>query len=349
MDYQSWLIYTLFMIVSCTLAFQAERKDYNIIWVSLTYLVVTGFWAIRYQIGFDYVGYMDIFTAVKYNRFTFVESGYYYLNKLFSFSKYGYVYVIAISTIIIYLLLFKMLIYRKILTYGLFFSLGFQFQFMAANQMRQALVIAGFLYATRYIEEKRYWPYVFWLLGLMVFHSTAIFMLLAIPMSKIRLPKTIAIGLLMISFVLLQLGVFKTLGTTILRSVPFYEQYQTMEGRMQAEEVGFSIVMLFYFVVACMLILYRDTINYPTISNIYILGFIAYVMFFDFHLLNRMMQYFTMLNIILAAYLCKHSLNRGILLVIVTFFAYGLLSMKIPNLHGIQPYQTVFNKRLERI
>lgn len=349
MDYQSWLVYTLFMIVSCMLAFQAERKNYNIVWVGLTYLVVTGFWAIRYQIGHDYGGYMEIFREVKYTQSSYVEWGYYYLNRLFNFSRYGYVYVIGITTAIIYLLLFKMFVQRKILLYGLFFSLGFQFQFMAANQMRQALVIAGFLYAVRYIEEKRYWPYVLWLVGLMFFHFTAIFMLGAILMSKIRLPKIVALGLLVGSFILMQLGAFRALGSSILRSVPFYEQYQAMEGRMQAEELGFSIVMFFYFLVACMLVLYRDTINRPIISNIYILGFIAYVMFFDFHLLSRMMQYFTMLNIILASYLCKHSLNRGIVLIFMTFVAYNLLSAKVPQAHGIQPYQTVFCKRIDKI
>lgn len=338
------------MIVSCALAFQTERSNYNPVWVAITYLFVVGFWAVRYQIGFDYEGYVDIFASVKYDRFTYVEAGYYYLNKLFSFSAWGYVYVIGITTALIYFFLFRMLLERKILLFGLFFSLGFQFQFMAANQMRQALVVAGFLYAIRYVEQKRYWRYVFWILVLMFFHFTALFLLAVIPLSKIKLPKWLCFSTVIASFVLLQAGVFKTIGTMILRMLPFYEQYQNMEFRMQAEDVGFSIVMLFSLWVACYLSLFRDTINHPVLFNVYIIGFIAYVVFFEFHLLNRMMQYFIFLNIILTSELCKHSFKNGILLIITTFIAFNLLAAKTPNLHGIQPYRTLFEERwLEKV
>lgn len=337
-------------MISCILAFQTERSNYNPVWLTITYLCVVIFWAVRYQIGFDYEGYMDIFLSVKYDRFTFVELGYYYLNKLFSFSPHGYIYVIGLTTAMIYLFLFKMMVQRHILLYGLFFALGFQFQFLAANQMRQALVIAGFLYAIRYIELKQYWKYIIWMAVLMLFHFTAIFLLIVIPLSKIKLPKWACLTALFGAFILLQLGVFKTLGTIILQSMPFYEQYQNMAFRMQAEDTGFSIVMLFYLLVACYLILYRNTIDHPALFNVYIIGLTAYIMFFDFHLLNRMMQYFTFLNIILASLLCKHSFKNGILLIIITFVAFNLLSAKKPNLHGIQPYQTLFEQdQLEKI
>lgn len=349
MNFQDWLIYLTFMLLSCAFAFRAERSNYNPVWVAVTYLFIVGFWAVRYKIGFDYKGYMEIFASIKYGGYSYVEPGYYYLNKLFAFSSHGYVYVIGLTTALIYLFLFKMLLDRRILFYGIFFALSFQFQFLAANQIRQAVVIAGFLYVVRYIEQKKYWAYTIRILLLMLFHYSALFLLIAIPLSKIRLPKWCCFGALVGAFVLLRSGVLHFLGTAILQSLPFYEAYQNNLARMQAEDIGFSIVIVFYILVACYLIIYRDTIRLPALFNVYIIGFTLYILFVDFHLINRIMQYLIFLNVILASVLCKHNFRQGALLFIVTFLVFNLLAARDINQHGIHPYSTVFERQIDNI
>ena len=137
------------MVVSCLMAYKTERSNYNPVWLFSTYMFIVVFWSVRYGIGYDYGGYMEIYSAIKYDRLALVEPGYRFINWLFLSSETGYIGVMFVMAALSYFFLFRVFVRWKILFYGVFFSLAFQFQFMIASQMRQALVIAAFLYAFR--------------------------------------------------------------------------------------------------------------------------------------------------------------------------------------------------------
>ena len=107
MDYFSWLVYGIFMVIACALAYKTERENYDPVWLGITYLFVVVFWGIRYDIGFDYAGYRGIFSDIKYKDWSYVEPGFYFLNKLFVGSETGYIGVLAVSTALTYFFLFK--------------------------------------------------------------------------------------------------------------------------------------------------------------------------------------------------------------------------------------------------
>ena len=144
MDFESGLIYNVFIIIACGLAYWTERSGYRPLGLLLTFAFVVIFWAIRYDIGYDYKGYVTIFYLVKYGYPYDVELGYRWLNKCFTWSQTGYIGALGVMTILSYFFLFKMFIREKILTLGLFFSMAFLLQFMLANQVRQALVLVYF-------------------------------------------------------------------------------------------------------------------------------------------------------------------------------------------------------------
>lgn len=347
MDIFSWLIYTLFMVAMCALACQTERSGYNPLWLFATYVLVVGFWAIRYQIGFDYEGYMEIFSDIKHNRSSYVEPGYYLLNRLFSAYPSGYVGVMFVMAALIYFVLFKLFVRERILLYGLFFSLAFQFQFMIASQMRQALVIAVFLYALRFIEEKKYWRYILLMAAMMTMHTTAGFMVAALIMAKIRLPKPVWFLLIVGVYGLYLAGIFETLGTQLMTALPLYARYQSSM-RMEAGEVGFSIVMLFWIVMALCILYYSRIIDRPVLFNIYMCGIVLYIMFIEFHLLNRLMAYFTFINVLLVSILCKNNFRKGLPVALLAFVVFNLLTAKTPNYYGIQPYRTIFEEKIKK-
>lgn len=348
MDIQSTIIYTLFLIFSCLLARKAEASGYNPVWVFATYIFIVLFWSIRYRIGYDYIGYMRGFQMVRYGNHTMLEPAYYLINKIFSGSSVGYVGVFAVMSALCYYFLFKVFIRERILAYGVFFSLAFQLQFMASNQIRQCFVLIVFLCIVHLLEEKKPWQYIWWSLFLMLFHISSVFLLLAIFFSKIRFPRTVWFGLIVITYVAYLAGVFRTIGTTLMQLLPIYERYQDST-RMEAEQTGFSVVMLFWVVVALYLLLYEKVINRPVLFNIYMCSIVLYCAFFEYHLITRVVTYFTYLNVILAATLCKNRQRDGLVLIIVSILGYLLLCLKVPNLHGIQPYQTIFQEKIERL
>ncbi len=348
MDFQSTIIYTLFLIGCCLLARKTEVSNYNPVWTFTTYIFVVIFWSIRYKIGYDYNGYVFGFKLIRHDAHNMLEPAYYAINWIFKDSAIGYIGVFAVMSIICYYFLFKLFIRERILTYGLFFSLAFQLQFMAANQIRQCFVLIVFLNIVHLLEEKKIWTFVKWSLCLMLFHISAIFLLLAIPFSKVRFSRLFWCILLLGTYVVYLAGFFRLIGNKLMSLLPLYERYQNT-GRMEAEQTGFSIVMLFWIIVALYLLLYKRTIDRPVLFNIYFCGMIFYCAFFEYHLITRVMVYFTYLNVLLAGILCKRNQRDGLALIVISFIAYLLLCLKIPNLHGIQPYQTLFQEKIERV
>lgn len=348
MDIQSTIIYTLFMIFSCLLARKAETSEYNPVWVFATYVFIVLFWSIRYQIGYDYAGYVHGFLMVRYGAPTMLEPAYYLINWIFSGSPIGYVGVFTVMSVLCYYFLFKVFIREKILTYGVFFSLAFQLQFMASNQIRQCFVLIVFLCIVHLLEQRKIWQYVLWSLFLMVFHISSVFLLLAIVFSKIRFPRIVWFVLIIGTYMAYLAGVFRVIGTKLMQLIPLYDRYQG-SSRMEAEQTGFSIVMLFWVIIALYLLLYEKNINRPLLFNVYMCAIVLYCAFFEYHLITRVVTYFTYLNVILAAILCKNRQRDGVVLIIISFLAYLLLCLKVPNLHGIQPYQTIFQEHIERV
>ncbi|MEG2340930.1 MAG: EpsG family protein [Odoribacter sp.] len=345
MDIESGIIYNFFLIIACLLAFFTEKAHYNPLCLLLTYIFIVFFWAIRYKIGYDYEGYMEIFSDIKFGYNSYVEPGFGFLNKLFSFSPIGYVGVLSTMTAMSYFFLFKLFIREKILTYGIFFSMVFLLQFMLTNQVRQAFVLVYFLYIIHYLEEKKYLKYIFALLPMLLFHISAVFLMPFVFISKIRLNKIVWIILILSTYFMYLLGFFKEIGTKLMMIFPLYEGYK-MTDRMLAEDVGFSIVMFFGICVALYLLVFDKSINRPVLMTVFLTGIVLYNIFIEFHLIGRVVFYLTYVNVLLASSLCKNNKVNGLPLICITFLFFLLLSGKEPSYHGTLPYQTIFEKNI---
>lgn len=347
MDFESGLIYNVYIIIACGLAYWTERSGYHPLRLLLTYAFVVVFWAVRYKIGYDYVGYMTIFKDVRYDLSSYVEPGYWALNKLFSWSPIGYVGVIFVMTALSYFFLFKLFVRERILTLGLFFSMAFYLQFMLTNQVRQAFVLVYFLSVVHYLEESKYWKYILSLLPMLLFHTSVVFLFPLVFVTKLRLSKITWAILMLGTYIMYLSGCFREVGTKLLMVLPIYDRYK-FTSYMAAEDVGFSIVMLFELCVALFILFFSDTINRPVLLTIYLLGIVFYNVFVEYHLIGRVVFYLTYLNIILASVLIKKDGHNGVLLFGVTWFVMILLLGKEPTRHGNLPYQTIFEHPLDK-
>lgn len=346
MDIESGIIYNLFLFIACVMAFFTEGFRYNPFGLLLTYLFIVVFWSIRYKIGFDYEGYMDIFGDIKSGGRSYVEPGFWLLNKYFAYSPLGYIGVLTFMTALSYFFLFKLLIREQMLTFGIFFSMVFLLQFMLANQVRQGLVVVYLFSIFHFLEERKYFKYILCLLPALLFHYSAIFLIGLVPLVKIRLNKITWIVLLVSSYVLYLLGFFRSLGTFLLNHLPMYQHYQQTDW-MFAEEIGFSIVMLFTLFIALYLLIFNEDIKRPEMMVVFLTGVLLNNVFVEFHLLGRLLQYLTFFNVVLAAVLCKNNIRNGLPVMISCWLLFIFLAGKEPAKNGNLPYQTVFEKPLE--
>lgn len=342
MDFFSVIIYISYATLSVSTAYIAQRNKSKA-FVILSYLICISFWGLRKDIGFDYEGYVNIFKDIQYNGTSYVEYGYYCLNKIFSSVTEGQVFVLFFSTAITFGFLFIALIRYKILWQGLLYSLVFQYQFMAANQVRQGMAIAVFFSFMYLLGEKKYIKYAICVvLTAALIHTSAVFLLLAIPCSFVRIGKYKACIILTVIYLFYLLGLWTNLGFILFSQLPIPEAYThyLLTDRVFNEEIGFSIVQLFNILISYYIIWNKNVLP-QYIFMVFFLGILMYIVFIEYHLFFRISTYFLYANIICIALINKAYPDNTKIINIVSAIFYVLICCQASNMHGIIPYKTL--------
>ncbi|WP_196052073.1 EpsG family protein [Bacteroides clarus] len=347
MDFSSLVIYAIFMQLSVSLAFVSRYSTpkYHFLLVLVTYLLVVSFWALRHDIGFDYENYTYIFYEIKNGYSSYVEPAYYLLCRIFSRVDGGEYYVIGAMSMLTYTILFYFFLRKNILWQGLLFSLVFQFQFMAANQIRQALAICVFFLILPYIEKKQTLK---WGIGVgiiaLVCHTSAIFLFLLIPLCRINLSGKKWCFIISILYILYLEGVFRSLGNFLLLNLPLPENYQHFlaTDRVEAEVIGFSLVMLFNVAVA-LYVAWNYVTEEKRIFSLYMIGICLYIVFVEYHLLLRLSFYLFYINLYVVSSFCKEK-KSGRILVIISVIFFLFICAQSTNMHGVIPYKSLLAK-----
>lgn len=338
----SVIIYVMYGVISVGIAYTAQRNKSKGL-VLLSYLICVFFWGVRKDIGFDYVGYVTIFKDIQYNSSSYVELGYFFLNKMFISFYDGHVYVLFLSSAITFGFLFYALCKYKILWQGLLYSLVFQFQFMAANQVRQAMAIAIFLSFVHLLQHKRYIQYsICVLLTAFLVHTSAMILIIGIPLSFVRINRYVACILVIIVYIAYLKGVWSSFGYLLFTILPIPEVYMNylLTDRVFGENVGFSIVQMFNVGMG-IYILWNKTSVPNSIAMIYFFGLLAYIIFVEYHLFFRMSHYLSYLNIIAISIICKRYPKRTQIVSFISAMFYLLICCQSTNMHGIIPYQSI--------
>lgn len=226
---------------------------------------------------------------------------------------------------------------------GILFSVVFQFQFMAANQISQAISISIFLSFFHLLLERKYTTYIICVLLItFLIHYSSIFLLLAIPISLIKINRWLACICLILVYVAYLAGIWKNLGNILLTTLPIPETYVHLlsSGKLQPENVGFSIVQLFN-VAMCLYAIWNKRFIDNSLSMVYFCGIILYIIFIEYHLFLRISTYFLYTDILAISLLCRKRPQKGKIVVIISALFYIMICSQESNLHGVIPYDSV--------
>ncbi|MBO4985113.1 MAG: EpsG family protein [Bacteroides sp.] len=348
MSVYSFFIYTIFFSFSVFFAYISTHipNRNKPILIAFTYCFIVFFWSIRDDIGFDYANYVLIYKEINAGYSSHVEPLYYSLSRIFSNFEKGYLLTLSAMSALTYFFLFKAFVYKGILWQGILFSLCFQFQFMAANQVRQALAISVFIYLLKYIEQKKY---IIAILGIIVvvffIHTSAFFLLVIIPLSYIRIsPKKWSAIIIVLYFLYLK-GVFRNLGNILMTTLPLPENYQhfLLSERMEPEVIGFSLIMLFYVLISLYILYNENYIKEKSILTLYMFGVCMYILFIEYHLLLRLSFYLLYINMYIASIIHKNNRNRGEALLLSSVLFYLFICLQPTNMHGVIPFKCIFD------
>ena len=344
----TFFTYSIFGFISILLAYLSQvcnRYSHRVLLIIFAYILVVSFWSFRYGIGFDYDSYIFIYYEIKNGYSSYVEPAFYFISKLFSKISHGEYWVIASMSILTYLFLFYVLVKKNVLWLGLLFSLAFQYQFMAANQIRQALAISAFLCLLSLIERKQTLK---WCIGIvlitLLFHTSALFLFFLIPFCQIRISGKKWCLIISILYIAYLSGIFHQFGNLLLTTLPVTENYQHFisSDRINPEQIGFSLVMLFNVLVA-LYIAWNWQLNEKRIFTLYMIGICMYIVFIEYHLLLRLSFYLLYVNIYIASLFCEEQSKKGVWLILATIIFSLFNFAQSTNYHGVIPYRTLFS------
>lgn len=357
----TFIFYTVVFAGLYALARTGEKKNNQkyIIWAYILIFLLT---AIRYDTGNDYRGY---YTGLEYLSGYLFDGGkslsviwdnylylsgneptYFFFAYIFHWLPYPALFIIgAYSAISIYFF-YKAFDEYKIHSYAfiMFFATGFLFWYW--DLIRQSVAIAIFFFSLKYIRDGKLWKYVLVIVIAMLFHYSAVFLLLLYPLRYINLNRWIYVGVIMASVVVLFLGfsfdnVFDYIG-----NLPFYDTYENDKRIGQHYEgFGYKLRMTCYAMVAAVSVLKLGKED-GYLKGIITIGTVLLLMSQGNLLIDRIAVYVYYTVIIGFAYAMKNSSNiyaAACRLLIVALFVLQGKSIIDGSDRGCSPYKTVFS------
>nr|AXY99655.1 wzy [Proteus mirabilis] len=354
--YYSTLFFYITIYILCILInfLLKSNKKLSVFYLSL--FLATAF-GLRDYVGNDYEQYVNIYNHINiFNDYDKIELGYFYLNKLsyYIFGEQGYYFLFFICSFLTYYFIFSIAYQNNILTTSislLFFS---GFVFFSNNAIRQALVISIFIYNLKNLEKNHYKYLIITILSSTLIHFSALlFLILFLFPKKKNIPTIFLCILIPFIFTLYQFDIVNLIIKKIIIYIPKYgELYYNRVIEFESKEKGSGLVIIFYYMLLIYLIYNRNKIK-TQYSNIFIIGYILFLLAPQVEMWERIMIPFYYTNILFIPLIIKnikkkHSPNKilGYVFIILLSFLFIYQTIENKNKNGISPFNHLFLKQV---
>lgn len=338
-----FLIISMFLLGSSRMNF-SRREKYNHLWKShvvLSLLIFTLISALRYDVGVDYLFYLDNYQSLSdsfdiYDNGTF-ELGYNFIQKQFynlglhSSVLFGFLAFLQI-VLIYYTFKKEQFLYGCIsfvlITSGAFFTL--------MNEIRQSLVVCLFIYAVQFANKEGFIRYfLIAVLGYMFHTSALIFVPLYILLlldrdyfKSVRL-QLLIFGLVFAmgesSFIFDILRERNDLFNQIIAKDNYIDIYQRI-GVWEKEYVKgirfYLNVFIYVLLIVCSgkVKVYFKSENIIKYYNLFFVGSLAYLLTYNNTLFQRPFRYFMLFEIVIGGYTLFYFWKRKKILAFIYIF-----------------------------
>jgi hypothetical protein len=308
---------TLMGFLAVFFAFLARYRNMRY-GLTLSFLLIFLFLALRYQFGNDYNSYLGIFEEINsyasfnlFDKTIHVEPGWIVLCKLFKpLGFFAMVAVLALLNCIIYYRFIKSYLpvqYYWLAVFIYLFDPGFMLTH--ASAMRQSLTIAIFIFSIKYIFKKDAIRYILCIVIAWFFHSSALVLLpvyfLGLVNWKINKVTATIFFLLFLSLFVFSSSIMPYINQLVSVYFDQYEFYQ------DPGSVGSGLGIL-YVSITFLLILYFDRFQDKETSLLFKIGIISFIFIplsLLIQLIGRMGMYFKV-SLIIAYPLIQMNLHK---------------------------------------
>lgn len=350
------IIYVLSLLLTLILMSLAiknkDNKNYKILAILsvIPFLFISAF---RYDVGTDYFyryapNYVTIANGgnIKNLEFTFKI-----LIKICSFFTDSYVALFFVTSAIIIIPIFY-LIYKKskypLLSIILFIIGGFFFN--SLNLVRQYISIVIILCSHSYLLDKKYFKWLLCILLAALFHKSALIGLLLFFLKDKKYFKPQYI-LLFSTIIIVFDNYIKDLLVFFISLTPYSNYVNSIYAKSDIRE---TIIIANFIIYFAMLILYYYKEKEGKINqidtfymNVQSLAMILCLFSIQFNLLYRLVDYFSIFQIISIPYMIDLNKKYGAYVLIVIILLYGTSFYHLfikNNVNEVTPYCFVFDK-----
>lgn len=312
--------FSLYGIVVLFIACIAIDKKYELIYANIILILLIVFSGFREFVGIDYNNYVSIYNHSYYGS----EIGFKYLLDFFNYIGAAPQFFFLVFSVFTNFFVFNFICrYRNIISIAipiLIYLCVISFYLNSFNAVRQCLSVSIFLYATKYIQEGKFFRYSSAIILASFFsHASAIFFL---PLYfLLRAPMTISIKFILIVLSVL-VGVY---ASQIISFTPYSYYIERLDSF--TTKTGFSVYA--FFVISIIIETFRRRVNKNQYSEFLLdINFISLCMIIVLLLqeqstlilmFKRIHNYMLSMYLVLIPYLLNH-MNFSFSTKVVLFF-----------------------------
>lgn len=328
------LLSIMFIFAFLDVCEERQFPNYKNIFLTFFFIMLFFIASFRYNTGYDYDSYKDIFNRVSGSTLfnMDIEFGFTtlcYVLKLLGLSFEVLIFIMALVSLVFKYKAIKQYSIYPFISLVIYFSGNFIIQDF--GQIRQGLAIALSLYSIRYIKERKLVGYLILMAFAIAFHYSAVIFLPFYFIGNIKLANRQMIIILAFSFVIyavFRFGVFEFIFTRIINLPYVINKYKAYSGAPLGF-TGFTFIFRVVIFVAFVL-LERDIRNnctyYDILKSGYFLSIIMYIVFnVNEGLATRGALYFKTFEILLIPYIVYGVKNKIVVFnTILIFYLYSL-------------------------
>lgn len=354
------MIYIVIMIFASVAVYPIRfknRKNYKIkskvlsnLLIIISFLIALLPMGFRYGIGTDYFyTYYPHFFGIANGTMKFSEVGFNFLNKVIYDLTGDYRVLFFVTSFLFLYFLYKG-IYEN--SDNLFISILLIFltqpYFYGMNMVRQAIAIAIIFSAFKYIKKDKKVIFGIYCIIASLIHSSAIFMIPLILVANIKLSnkkRIIIVGILMI---------LKPIFSMLVKYIIMQTQYAWYYTSRFNTGVTSNLLIIVNIIIFILNIFYtsrrynKKNREYEILTNINFVSLCILILATDIPLINRLVRYFSIFQILLLPQIFRQE-EESKIRIVIEFFILGMLFAvmyyQIIVLKGEQvvPYRSIFN------
>lgn len=305
--------------------------------------------AFRYDVGQDYLyTYFPYFYRVQAGTVTeTLEPAYHLLNVIVAKLGGSVVWVFAISAAIFMMCVFTS-IYRESPSpvLSIFLLVGMTYYFIFLNTMRQMIGCGILLYALRFVQKKRFGPFLICVLIASCFHISCFLGIVIYFLQFIRFSPKITLGvtalLLVLSRPLTQLAL------KIIAMTPYGSYIGSV---FDTGEKGYFIIAINAAILLLGMAFYQKNDKFNLYFNLQVVSLWIAAFSGNVALIGRLRWMFGLPGIILIPLILKGIKNGklrflAISAVVICFALYTAITIGLRNGNNVLPYQMIWGRNL---